>query len=71
MVILMEMSSGRACGNDFGCYGRMCGGDVSNASGAEVPRIEARLEEVVVAAHRKPAIAGIAGFMAHRYLDQE
>jgi hypothetical protein len=69
MVIVMEMSTGRseAPGGDGDVYGD----EVLNAGWAEVPRIEARLEEVVVSARREPAGVDVDGFMARLYAFQE
>lgn len=67
MVTVMEMSTGRTCDDEFGSYGD----EVLNAGWAEVPRIEARLEEVVVSAHYEAAKSDIEGFMARLYACQE
>lgn len=75
MVIIMEMSTGRStdrvCGEALGSYGEAYGDEVLNAGWAEVPRIEARLEEVVVSTHREPVNADVDGFMARLYAFQE
>lgn len=71
MVIVMEMSTGRAYGEDLSSYGEAYGDEVLNAGWADVPRIEARLEEVVVSARREPANADVDGFMARLYAFQE
>lgn len=71
MVIVMEMGTGRTCGGELGGYGEAYGDEVLNAAWAEVPRIEARLEEVVVSTHREPARADVEGFLARLYACQE
>lgn len=71
MVIVSEMGTGRTCSEEPGCYGEIYGDAVSNADWAAPLRVEARLEEVVVAARREPAKADSEGFMAHLCLCQE
>ena len=71
MVIFMEMGTGRSYGVEPGSYGEAYGDEVLNAGWAEVPRIEARLEEAVVSARREPAKADVEGFMARLYACQE
>ena len=71
MVIVMEMNTGRAYGEELGSYGEAYGDEVMNAGWAEVPRIETRLEEVVVSTRREPAKADVEGFMARLYACQE
>lgn len=63
MIIVMEMNSGRTRSEVFSCEGAACN-EISNADELGVPRIEARLEEVVVSARRQPAQTEMAGFMA-------
>jgi hypothetical protein len=71
MVIIMEMGSGRASREEIGGYGEAYGDEVLSAGWTDVPPIEARLQEVVVAARREPAKADIEGFMARLHLRQE
>jgi hypothetical protein len=71
MVIIMEMGAGRTYGEEPGRYGASYGDEVLNAGWAEVPRVEARLEEVVVSTRREPVKADIEGFMARLYACQE
>jgi len=71
MVIVMEMSTGRTCGAELGGYGEAYGDEVLNAGWADVPRIEARLEEVVASTRREPARTEIEGFLARLYASQE
>ena len=75
MVIIMEMSTGKSAGQTSGdapgSDGEVYGDEVLNAGWAEVPRIEARLEEVAVSARREPARVDVDGFMARLYAFQE
>jgi hypothetical protein len=66
MIIVMEMSSGRTRGEVFSRDGEACSENL-NAAGLDVPRIEARLEEVAASAHRQSAQWEMAGFMASLY----
>jgi len=61
MIIVMEMSSGRTCGEVFSCDGEACDERLT-AGGPGVPRIEARLEEVVASAQ-----TDMSGFRASLY----
>jgi hypothetical protein len=69
MVIVMEMSTGKSAGQTSD--GEVYGDEVLNAGWAEVPRIEARLEEVAVSARCEPARVDVDGFMARLYAFQE
>ena len=71
MVIVMEMSTGRTDGEGVACYGEAYGDEVLSASWAEVPYVEARLEEIAVSTRREAAKNDIEGFMARLYACQE
>lgn len=71
MATVMEMSTGRTYGEELGSYGESYGDEVLNAGWAEMPRIEARLEEVVMSTRHQPAKSDIEGFMTRLYACQE
>lgn len=70
MVIVMEMSTGRVAGEESSPYGEAYGDEVLNAGWAEVPRIELRLEEVVVSARHESVKVDVEGFLARLYVNQ-
>lgn len=67
MVIVMEMDSGQWIAEESFCT---YDDEVLNAGWTDVPRVEPRLEEVVVARH-EPSEREIEGFMARLYAAQE
>lgn len=70
MVIVMNMGTGRIEGEASGGYGEAYGDEVLNAGWADVPRIEARVETVAVAATVSER-SDIEGFLARLYASQE
>lgn len=67
MVIVMEMGSGKLiAGKCFCTYDE----EVLNAGWAEVPPIEPRLEQVVMARH-EPSAREVEDFLARLYAAQE
>lgn len=64
MVIVMEMDTGRIVEEGVVAYDD----EVLNAGWAEVPRVEARLQEVV--AERREPVADVDGYLARLYAAQ-